>query len=130
MKLVVDVNLPPKWVDFLGARGIEAVHWSHVGDLRATDAAIMTWARERGYVVLTSDLDFSALLATSSATGPSVIQVRTQDVFPESLGAHVVGVLLEQSDALKSGAIITIDEMAARVRILPIRRLPGSEGSG
>lgn len=26
MKLVVDVNLPPKWVDFLGARGIEAVH--------------------------------------------------------------------------------------------------------
>lgn len=130
MKLVVDVNLPPKWVDFLGAQGIEAVHWSQVGDLRATDAAIMTWARDGGYVVLTSDLDFSALLATSSATGPSVIQVRTQDVFPESLGAQVVTVLIEQSDALESGAIITIDEIAARVRILPIRRLPDGEGSG
>ncbi len=130
MKLVVDVNLPPKWVEFLATRGIEAVHWSQVGDLRVTDAAIMTWARDGGYVVLTSDLDFSALLATNSATGPSVIQVRTQDVFPESLGALVIRVLLEQSDALESGAIITIDEIAARVRIFPIRRLPGSEGPG
>jgi len=130
MKLVVDVNLPPKWVVFLATRGVEAVHWSQVGDLRATDAAIMTWARDGGYVVLTSDLDFSALLATSSATGPSVIQVRTQDVLPESLGPQVVRVLLEQRDALESGAIITIDEIAARVRILPIRRRPGSEGPG
>jgi len=130
MKLVVDVNLPPKWVVFLGARGIEAVHWSQVGDLRATDAAIMAWARDGGYVVLTSDLDFSALLATSSATGPSVIQVRTQDVLPGSLGPQVVRVLLEQRDALESGAIVTIDEIAARVRILPIRRRPGSEGPG
>ncbi len=38
MKLVVDVNLPPRWVEFLATRGIEAVHWSQVGDLRATDA--------------------------------------------------------------------------------------------
>ena len=45
MKLVVDVNLPPKWVEFLATRGIEAVHWSSVGDLRATDAEIMDWAR-------------------------------------------------------------------------------------
>lgn len=122
MKLIVDVNLPPKWVEFLATRGIEAVHWSQVGDLRATDATIMTWARDGGYVVLTSDLDFSAMLATSGAAGPSVLQVRTQDVFPESLGAQVVRVLLEQSDALESGAIVTIDEIAARVRILPIRK--------
>jgi len=130
VKLVVDVNLPPKWVEFLATRGIEAVHWSQVGDLRATDSTIMKWARDEGYIVLTSDLDFSALLATSGAAGPSVLQVRTQDVFPEALGAQVVRVLLEQADALESGAIITIDEIAARVRILPIRRRPGSEGPG
>ena len=127
MKLVVDVNLPPKWVEFLTTRGIEAVHWSSVGDLRATDAEIMNWARDGGYVVLTSDLDFSALLATSSAVGPSVLQVRTQDVFPESLGAQVVRVLHEQSEPLEIGAIVTLDEIAARVRILPIRREPGVE---
>jgi len=130
MKLVVDVNLPPKWVEFLATRGIEAVHWSQVGDLRATDSTIMKWACDGGYVVLTSDLDFSAMLATSGTAGPSVLQVRTQDVFPESLGAQVIRVLLEQSDALESGAIITIDEIAARVRILPILKQPGDEGSG
>ncbi len=85
MKLVVDVNLPPKWVVFLGARGIEAVHWSQVGDLRATDAAIMAWARDGGYVVLTSDLDFSALLATSSAmpwrAAPSSRSMRSRRAF-------------------------------------------------
>ena len=81
-------------------------------------------------MVLTCDLDFSALLATSGATGPSVLQVRTQDVLPESLGPQVVRVLLEQRDALESGAIITIDEIAARVRILPIGRRPASEGPG
>ena len=70
------------------------------------------------------------MLATSGATGPSVLQVRAQDVFPESLGAQVVRVLLEQTDALESGAIVTIDEIAARVRILPIRRRSGSEGLG
>jgi predicted nuclease of predicted toxin-antitoxin system len=128
MKLVVDVNLPPKWVEFLATRGIEALHWSQVGDLRATDATIMTWARDGGYVVLTSDLDFSAMLATSGAAGPSILQVRTQDVFPESLGVQVVRVLTEQSDALESGAIVTIDEIAARVRVLPIRgQLSGGE---
>jgi len=48
MKLVVDVNLPPKWVEFLATRGIEAVHRSQVGHLRATDSTIMKWAREGG----------------------------------------------------------------------------------
>ena len=126
MRLVVDVNLPPKWVELLATRGIEAVHWSQVGDLRATDSTIMRWALDGGYIVLTSDLDFSAMLAASGAAGPSVLQVRTQDLFPESLGAQVVRVLLEQSDPLESGAIITIDEITARVRILPIHKRPGS----
>ena len=57
----------------MATRGIEAVDWSQVGDLRATDSTIMNWACDRGYVVLTSDLDFSAMLATSGTAGPSVL---------------------------------------------------------
>ncbi|HEX3697972.1 MAG TPA: DUF5615 family PIN-like protein [Polyangia bacterium] len=48
MKLLLDMNLPPRWVQFLATKGIEAVHWSAVGDARATDATIMRWAEERG----------------------------------------------------------------------------------
>ena len=82
MKILLDMNLSPRWVGFLRQEGFEAVHWSTVGDLRASDAAIMAWARDNAFVVFSHDLDFSALLAATQAVGPSVVQVRTQDVMP------------------------------------------------
>jgi predicted nuclease of predicted toxin-antitoxin system len=49
-----------------------------------------------------------------------VIQVRTQDVFPEALETLVVKVLTDHRDSLQRGAIVSVDQMLARVRILPI----------
>ena len=86
MKLLLDMNLSPSWVRFLEENGFEALHWSTIGDRTATDAVIMAWARDRGVVVITHDLDFSALLASTEGVGPSVLQVRTQDVLPDSIG--------------------------------------------
>ena len=122
MKLLLDMNLSPTWVRFLEENGFEAVHWSTTGEPTATDAVIMTWARDRGFVVVTHDLDFSALLASTEAVGPSVIQVRTQDVLPDAVGSDVVRVLRDHRAALDEGAIVSIDEVASRVRVLPIRR--------
>ena len=114
------MNLAPRWVEFLRTRGFEAVHWIDIGDPRAKDAIIMAWARDNGHVVFTHDLDFSALLALSQATGPSVLQARTQDVLPEGIGDHVVHVLRVHGSDLEKGAVLTIDETSARIRILPI----------
>jgi len=122
MKLLLDMNLSPAWVRFLEENGFEAVHWSTLGEATAPDAVIMAWARDRGFVVITHDLDFSALLAYTEAVGPSVIQVRTQDVLPDAIGTDVVRVLREHNAALDQGAIVSIDELASRVRVLPIRR--------
>ena len=122
MKVLVDMNLSPMWVGFLAARGIDAVHWMDVGDTRAADEVLMGWAKERGAVVLTHDLDFSALVATTGASGPSVVQVRAQNVLPDAIGEDVFSVLREHSDVLAEGAIVTVDEVASRVRILPVRR--------
>ena len=122
MKLLLDMNLSPTWVRFLEENGFEAVHWSTTGEPTATDAVIMAWARNRGFVVVTHDLDFSALLASTEAFGPSVIQVRTQDVLPDAVGSDVVRVLRDHRAALDEGAIVSIDEVASRVRVLPIRR--------
>jgi len=33
MKILVDMNLSPKWVDYLSGNNIEAVHWSFIGSL-------------------------------------------------------------------------------------------------
>lgn len=120
MKLLLDMNLPPRWVAFLQERGYDAVHWINIGDPRATDVTIMAWARDNGYVVFTHDLDFSALLAISHASGPSVLQVRTQDVLPDAIGEHVVQVLSTHDKVIEQGAVVTVDEANARVRILPI----------
>src|SRR5207253_324838 len=65
MKLLVDMNLSPRWASFLAASRIESTHWSLVGAVTATDVEIMEYAREHGYIVLTHDLDFSAILAVT-----------------------------------------------------------------
>jgi predicted nuclease of predicted toxin-antitoxin system len=106
----------------LTAKGFDHVHWSQIGDPKATDLTIMQWARSNDHVVFTHDLGFSALLVAGGTDSPSVIQVRSQDFMPEAIGADVVGVLRLHADQLRDGAIITIDEMRSRLRILPIQR--------
>ncbi len=114
------MNLPPAWAAVLSAEGWDTIHWSAVGDPGALDHEIMEWARAHGYVVFTHDLDFGTLLVTGQAQGPSVIQVRTQNVMPERLGVLVVASLRRHERLLESGALIVVDEARARVRILPL----------
>jgi predicted nuclease of predicted toxin-antitoxin system len=56
MKLLVDMNLSPRWVALLAEAGIDAVHWSTFGVPNAPDVEIMAFAKKHGYVVLTHDL--------------------------------------------------------------------------
>ena len=83
LKLVIDMNLSPEWASELTNRGWPAVHWSVVGDPAAKDAVIMAWAVRHDHVVFTHDLDFGTTLALTHATGPSVLQLRSQRVLPE-----------------------------------------------
>jgi predicted nuclease of predicted toxin-antitoxin system len=121
MKLLVDMNLSPDWVAVLTQAGWETVHWSGFGNLRATDAEIMAWARQNGHVVFTHDLDFGTMLALTQAEGPSVIQVRTQDVTPAAIGKLVVAALRQFQTELEKGALIVLDEATVRARILPLK---------
>ena len=124
MKLLVDMNLSPSWVGFLSANGFDAVHWVNIGPGDADDVTLLSWARKSGRIVFTHDMDFSALIALAGLVGPSVLQVRTQDVLPEDIGVMVLSVLREHEEALSQGAIVTVLEHASRVRVLPIRRPP------
>ena len=121
MKLLVDVNLSPRWVDVLRAAGFESAHWTALGDPRAPDLELMRFARANGYVVFTHDLDFGALLALTRSQGPSVLQIRTRDVLPDATAELVMRALAEFGEALEAGALVTVDQRASRVRILPIR---------
>ncbi len=115
------MNLSPRWVDVLVNASIEAVHWSAVGAHNAADNEIMTYAKTNDYVILTHDLDFSAILAATHGEKPSVVQIRADDVNPDVIGKQVIGALQQMSSDLAEGALLTIDTSRTRMRLLPLR---------
>lgn len=120
MKILIDMNISPLLVVALAKHGWEAVHWSAIGNPAASDTVILEYAKDRGYVVLTHDLDFSAILAVTRAKTPSVIQVRTQDVLSEQFEDTLTRALRQFESELEVGALIVIDETQSRARILPL----------
>ena len=93
MKLLVDMNLSPRWIELLVDAGIDAAHWSTLGAKNAPDSEIMAYAKVREYVVLTHDLDFGAMLAATHGEKPSVVQIRAEDVNPDMIGTQLVAAL-------------------------------------
>lgn len=120
MKLLLDMNLSPRWVDFLLGNGIEAIHWLDCGASNAADSEIMGFARDNGYIVFTHDLDFSALLANSKDSKPSVIQLRARDISPEAVGDAILHTMRQMRSELQAGALLTIDQKHSRIRLLPL----------
>ena len=121
MKLIIDMNLSPRWVGVLASVGIEAAHWSTIGAKNAPDSEIMAYASANNYVVLTHDLDFSAILAASHGKKPSVVQIRAEDVSPEIIGKQVIAALQQMAYELEEGALLTIDPARTRLRVLPLQ---------
>ena len=120
MKLLLDMNISPRWVKFLQANNIEAMHWLDCGAPNATGSEIMTYARENDFIAFTHDLDFSTLLAYSKEKKPSVIQLRTNDICPEASGNAIIGALRQMRTELEAGALLTIDPKRSRIRLLPL----------
>jgi predicted nuclease of predicted toxin-antitoxin system len=120
MKLVVDMNLSPRWVSFLNQAGFEAVHWNDVGACDAPDSVIMAYANANRSVVLTHDLDFGSILAATQGTSPSVVQIRSDDVDLNLIGHRVVAALRQMEQELSDGALVTVDPKRVRLTLLPL----------
>ena len=120
MKLLIDMNLSPRWVETLRRAGHEAAHWSTVGASTAPDRQIMQFARDNDLVVVTHDLDFGDILAATGGAKPSVVQIRASDLAVERIGAQVIGALALCAEELAAGALVTIDVSRTRIRLLPL----------
>jgi len=81
----------------------------------------MAYAQVHDYVVLTHDLDFSAIPAATHGEKPSVVQLRADDVNPDGIGRQVLVALRQMEAELQEGALITIDPHRTRLRVLPLR---------
>jgi predicted nuclease of predicted toxin-antitoxin system len=120
VKILVDMNLSPEWLEVLKTAGFEALHWKEVGSPTAADEEIFKWARENKRVVMTQDLDFSQLLFRAGADGPSVILLRIQNELDKDQQARVCAALRPVEEALEAGAMVVIDDTHVRVRRIPI----------
>lgn len=119
MRFLIDMNLSPNWVPFLQQAGLEATHWSTVGAADASDRTLMQWAATHDCVVLTNDLDFSAILAATGRRKPSVVQIRADLLTPAAIGGAVIRAVAQTEHELAEGALVSVDPNRARVRILP-----------
>jgi predicted nuclease of predicted toxin-antitoxin system len=77
-------------------------------------------AVERGHVVLTSDLDFGAILAATGDRKPSVLQLRSDILTPDLIGSAVLAAIRQTREELSNGALVSIDAVRARLRVLPL----------
>ncbi len=121
MKFLVDMNVSPTWVGFLIEAGFEAIHWSQIGPGDAPDSEVMQWATEHGHVVLTSDLDFGAILAATRELRPSVVQLRGDVLTPDAIGLRVLTAIQQTQQELTEGALVSVDTARTRLRVLPLR---------
>jgi predicted nuclease of predicted toxin-antitoxin system len=122
MKILIDMNFSPAWEKFLNEEGFEAIHWSNIGKGNDPDSQIFDYARKNDYIILTHDLDFGAMLAHSNEDGPSVIQARIENIIPEFYGKELLSILKQTESFLNEGALVVIDGVRHRIRILPLKK--------
>ncbi|MCC7173337.1 MAG: DUF5615 family PIN-like protein [Planctomycetes bacterium] len=121
MRLVLDMNISPAWVVHLTAQNWDVVHWSTVGDARATDEAIFRWARQAGRAVVTADLGFGRLLALTGMTSPSVVEMRAGDILSASALQALIAALGAHAADIEAGALVVVEPARSRVRLLPFK---------
>jgi predicted nuclease of predicted toxin-antitoxin system len=61
------------------------------------------------------------MLAATHGEKPSVVQIRAEDVSPDVIGAQVITALRQMASELEEGALLTIDPIHTRLRVLPLQ---------
>ncbi len=122
IRLLIDMNLTPRWVPYLISAGHESAHWSELGPGDAPDDAICDFARLHGFVLITNDLDFPRILAHTREAKPSVVLLRGEPLIPELRGPSLLNAIAESQTELEFGAVLTVDwSDRVRARLLPLK---------
>lgn len=102
MRFLADVHISPRTVEFLRSLGHDVVRVSEA--LRPT----------------AQDLDFSAFVALSGRSAPSIVSLRLTSSRIENVNSRLaVAIPLIESD-LREGAIVAVEDERIRTRRLPI----------
>ena len=90
IRFLANMNISPKSVDALRRQGWDIVRVSELLPVNAPDQEVMELARQQGRVVITQDLDFSAVLALGGHDRPSLITLRLSVSDPDIVTAKLL----------------------------------------
>lgn len=121
MRFLADMNLSPLTVATLAADGTDIIRVSDLLSAHTSDEKILDLARREGRVVITQDLDFSALLALGGHDRPSLVTLRLLDTDPDVVTQRLRQVLPQIEAVLSQECAVTVEDSTVRVRRLPIR---------
>ncbi len=127
MKFLCDMGVSMRSVEWLREMGHEAVHLREQGLQRLPNGEILAKARREGRIVITFDLGFGELMAAGGSDCPSVIVLRLANARAENVIDKLRRVIVQSSNELEKGAIVSVGEARYRIRSLPIRR--GNSGA-
>ena len=120
MRFLADMNLSPLSVEALRGQGWDILRVSEILPASAGDLEILEWARRQERVVITQDLDFSALVALGGYSKPSLVTLRLSTASPDTVTARLLQVIPDLKELLQAGCAVTIGDATVRLRPLPI----------
>jgi predicted nuclease of predicted toxin-antitoxin system len=120
LRFLANLNSSPETVKSLRGEGWDIIRVSDLLPVNASDQNILELARKEDKVIVTQDLDFSALLALGGYSKPSVVTLRLTRSDPGTVSKRLSEIVPGKEKELRQGCAITIDDYSVRVRRLPI----------
>ena len=120
MRLLADVHISPRTVQLLNEIGHDAISVQSILPADAQDETIVLMAAELGRTILTQDLGFSGILASTGATTPSLVTLRLSYPRVDNVNARLLQVLPSLEQDVLIGIIATVEDDRMRIRRLPV----------
>ena len=120
LEFLANMNISPLTVEDLRSLGWSIVRVPEIMDKKSKDRELLIYARKHNKVVITQDLDFSSLLALGGYAKPSVINLRFENAKPDFMTRRIIEIVKELERELSEGIVVSVDEISARYRNLPI----------
>lgn len=116
LKFIADVHISPLTVKELQKAGYTITRVTDKLPSTASDSEIILLASKEQAVIITQDLDFSAIIVQGGHDSPSVISLRVTDAKPGTITRILLNVLPSIEAFIAKGAIVSIDEYGYRVK--------------
>jgi predicted nuclease of predicted toxin-antitoxin system len=120
MRFLADMGVAMRVVAWLRDQGYDGRHLREEELHRLPDVQIFRKAVTENRVLLTFDLDFGEIVASSGRQKVNVVLFRLRDTRTPHVIERLKVVLQEAGPALEQGAVVVVEESRFRIRRLPI----------